>query len=145
MLAETDATQLPRHIMQSLATLFDLPAVALRLWALPQLPQDEYNADVTADIRDFAAHLTGPVCARADDQAVLAWLPETTASLAIIPLKDRADTDARASGEDKPAPPTCFGLLVLASADAERFTPEMGTEFLVMLGELASAALSRLR
>jgi len=138
MLAETDATQLPRHIMHSLATLFELPAVALRLWDLPQLPAGDYSADVSADIRDFAARLTQPVCARACAQPVLAWLPEATASLAIIPLKDRVDADA-------PAAPACFGLLVLASADAERFTPEMGTEFLRTLGELAAAALSRLR
>ena len=38
-----------------------------------------------------------------------------------------------------------FGLLVLASPDADRFTSGMGTDFLQRIGELASAALSRLR
>ena len=37
------------------------------------------------------------------------------------------------------------GLLVLASPDPERFDSEMGTDFLGSLGELAGAALSRLR
>ena len=38
-----------------------------------------------------------------------------------------------------------FGLLVLASSDAQRFTSGMGTDFLSRIGELTSAALSRLR
>ena len=37
-----------------------------------------------------------------------------------------------------------FGLLVLASPDATRYTADMGTEFLSRVGEIASAALSRL-
>ena len=37
------------------------------------------------------------------------------------------------------------GLLVLASPDPERFHSGMGTDFLERLGELASAALTRLR
>jgi uncharacterized protein YigA (DUF484 family) len=45
------------------------------------------------------------------------------------------------SGSSTPA----FGLLVLASSDAQRFTSGMGTDFLARIGELASAALARLR
>ena len=37
----------------------------------------------------------------------------------------------------------CVGLLALASEDAARFYPEMGTLHLKRLGELASAALQR--
>jgi hypothetical protein len=36
-------------------------------------------------------------------------------------------------------------MLVLASPDAHRFHSGMGTDFLARLGELASAALSRLK
>jgi uncharacterized protein YigA (DUF484 family) len=36
-------------------------------------------------------------------------------------------------------------MLVLASMDAQRFHSAMGTEFLARIGEVASAALSRLR
>jgi uncharacterized protein YigA (DUF484 family) len=36
-----------------------------------------------------------------------------------------------------------FGLLALASEDAQRFYPEMGTLYLKRLGELVSAALLR--
>jgi len=130
MLAEPDAAQLPGHIVHSLSQLFDLPAVALRLWDLARLPEGEFTADATPDIRAFAAGLAAPVCGAPADQAVAAWLPSPPASLAIVPLTHQ---DAR------------IGLLVLGSDDAERFTPDMGTAFLTMLGELASAALARLR
>ncbi|MBP8061801.1 MAG: DUF484 family protein, partial [Polaromonas sp.] len=61
------------------------------------------------------------------------WLDEPAAaqSVALIALR----TDAAA------AP---FGLLVLASPEANRFASGMGTDFLQRIGELASAALSRL-
>jgi uncharacterized protein YigA (DUF484 family) len=38
-----------------------------------------------------------------------------------------------------------FGLLVMGSPDAERFSPAMATDFLVQLGQSASAALAPLR
>ena len=37
------------------------------------------------------------------------------------------------------------GLMVLGSPDPTRYSADMGTEFLSRLGELASAALTRLR
>ena len=36
-----------------------------------------------------------------------------------------------------------FGLLAMASEDAQRFYPEMGTLYLKRLGELTGAALQR--
>jgi uncharacterized protein len=51
------------------------------------------------------------------------------ASLALLPLHHDGDV---------------FGLLVLASPDATRYTADMGVEFLTQISELASAALSRL-
>ena len=41
--------------------------------------------------------------------------------------------------------PQTFGMLVLGSADPDRFQSSMGTAFLERIGELASAALARLR
>jgi uncharacterized protein YigA (DUF484 family) len=38
-----------------------------------------------------------------------------------------------------------FGLLVLASPDPHRFHSGMGTDFLARIGELVSAATSRLK
>ena len=52
-------------------------------------------------------------------------------SIAMIPLRHGAGVEA-------------FGMLVLASPDPMRYTPEMGTDFLVRIAELASAAVTRL-
>ncbi|MEY2840721.1 MAG: hypothetical protein RJB60_3020, partial [Pseudomonadota bacterium] len=51
------------------------------------------------------------------------------ASLALLPLHHDGDV---------------YGLLVLASPDAIRYTADMGVEFLTQLAEVASAALARL-
>jgi hypothetical protein len=59
-----------------------------------------------------------------------AWFGETNSTLksfALIALRSERS----------------FGLLALASEDAQRFYPEMGTMFLKRIGELASAALKR--
>jgi uncharacterized protein YigA (DUF484 family) len=61
--------------------------------------------------------------------------PQAAISLAILPLR------AGLVGSTAPA----FGMLVLASPDAQRFNSTMGTDFLERIAELASAALSRLR
>jgi uncharacterized protein len=62
------------------------------------------------------------------------WLdnPDQAVSVALIPLK--ASDSA-----------TALGLLVLASPDGQRFNSGMGTDFLERIGEVASAALSRLK
>jgi uncharacterized protein YigA (DUF484 family) len=40
------------------------------------------------------------------------------------------------------ATPATFGLLVLGSPDPQRFSADMATDFLVQIGETASAALA---
>lgn len=57
-----------------------------------------------------------------------------TESIALVPL--RAPHADPASGT--------FGLLVMGSSDARRFREDMSTDFLIRIGTLASAALSRL-
>jgi hypothetical protein len=54
--------------------------------------------------------------------------------MAMLPLR-AGDGDAEAA----------FGLLVLGSPDPTRYAAQMGTEFLARLGEIAGAALARLR
>jgi uncharacterized protein YigA (DUF484 family) len=66
---------------------------------------------------------------------VAGWMHEDAAairSLAMLPLRVGASPEA-------------FGMLVLGSADRERFQAGMSTDFLARLAELTSAALSRLR
>jgi hypothetical protein len=61
------------------------------------------------------------------------WLddPGQASSLALVPLRHDGIGAA-------------LGLLVLASPDPTRYTADMGTEFLARIGEVASAALTRL-
>jgi uncharacterized protein YigA (DUF484 family) len=131
MLAEPDAGQIPAHIIRSLSDQFDLTAIALRLWDLPGLAHSEFTEDVTPTIRAFAKELQQPYCGPHQQQEAATWLGSEPASLAILPLRT-------ASGEDP------VGLLVMGSDDGQRFTPDMGTTFLELIGTLAGAALGRL-
>ncbi len=65
--------------------------------------------------------------------AAVEWLdePAQALSIALIPLRHESLAGA-------------FGLLVLASPDPTRYTADMGTDFLARIGEVASAALTRL-
>jgi uncharacterized protein YigA (DUF484 family) len=132
MLAEPDARKLPGHIVRSLSDLFDLPAIALRLWNLPGLGESEFTQDVTDSIKAYAQGLAKPYCGPLQDQEAAQWLGQPPASLAIVAL--HPDSDA-----------TPFGLLVLGSDDAEHFTADMATDFLEVINGLASASLLRLR
>jgi uncharacterized protein YigA (DUF484 family) len=87
----------------------------------------------SAELRSFTASLATPYCGLNAGFEAARWLPQpgSVMSLAMIPLRDDGGT--------------VIGLLVLGSPDPTRYSAEMGTEFLVRIGEVASAALSRLR
>jgi uncharacterized protein YigA (DUF484 family) len=107
---------------------FAVPHTVLRLWpdgAHAQLP--EFEA-VSAAARDFAESLNNPYCSAHAMVDTAEWFGEAAAQLrsfAYVALK-----------HDK-----TFGLLAMASEDAQRFYPEMGTLYLKRLGEVAAAAL----
>ena len=127
-----DAAAMPAHLLQSLQHEFLIPQVALRLWGLPGQHADEPHAQpVTDDVKSFTGSLALPYCGLNSGFEAGEWLeqPETIQSLAMIPLHH---------GEHS------FGLLVLGSPDATRYTATMGTEFLVRVSEITSAALARL-
>lgn len=135
--AQTEA--LPALVIESLQSQFAVPQAALRLWEVaPAFAQADFAQDVSEDARRLAASLDEPFCGANPGYDVVTWLPqpEQVSSLALLPLR----TEASAEG-----PARTFGLLVLASPDSQRFTSTMGTDFLVRIAELASAALSRLR
>jgi len=132
MLSEPDATALPAHMIRSLSDLFDLPTIALRLWGLPGLGESEFLQDVTDGIKAYAQALAKPYCGPLQAQEAATWLGQPPASLAIVALRP----------EPGQAP---FGLLVLGSDDAQRFTPDMSTDFLETINDLASASLLRLK
>ena len=129
------ARDLPDTIAQELQTQFSIPQAAIKVWEVAApFSECDFAAGVSDDARSFAASLSTPFCGPNAGLEAITWLPEPAAakSVALIALR---------SG----AAPQAFGLLVLASPDAERFTSGMGTDFLQRIGELASAALSRLR
>ncbi len=135
LLMTSAARDLPDTIAEELQTQFSIPQAVIKVWdvAAP-FAECDFAADVSDDARSFAASLSTPFCGLNAGLEAVNWLPEPAAakSVALIALRSGDATQA-------------FGLLVLASSDAERFTSGMGTDFLQRIGELASAALSRLR
>jgi uncharacterized protein len=138
LLLTTDALALPELIVDEIKGQFAVPQVGLRIWDLAnEFASVGYSQGVSEDAKLFASSLMEPFCGLNTGFEAVGWLeePHTVTSLALIPLRSGV------AGSTAPA----FGMLVLASGDAQRFHSGMGTEFLARIGELASAALSRLR
>jgi len=132
LLLTADAHALPQTLLDELQHQFLIPQAALRLWGADASFADQpFAAAVSADLTSFADSLTLPYCGVNAGFEAVTWLadPGTVMSVALIPLRQG---DAS------------FGLLVLGSPDPTRYAAEMGTEFLMRIGEVASAALSRL-
>jgi uncharacterized protein YigA (DUF484 family) len=133
------ATTLARAVIElhtHLSGAFVVPYVAVRLWGIAGGEADtaEEFLPVSDTIKHVASSIQHPYCGAADDQEAVLWFGERTPpirSLAQIPLREQGFGGA------------CFGLLVLASEDAHRFYPDMGTLYLSRIGDLAAAALLR--
>ncbi|MHB8667570.1 MAG: DUF484 family protein [Burkholderiales bacterium] len=114
---------------------FAVPHAALRVWradAGAAAGGGPEFAPVSEELRGYAASLEYPVCgteANADVRSCFGEAAAQLRSFACMPLRD--------TGKE------CAGMLALASEDAARFYPEMGTLYLKRLGELLSAALGR--
>ena len=139
LLSETDEIVLPATLIDELKKIFDVPYAGLRLWRTqPQLSSLDCALPVESDTITFANSMRIPFCGSNVGFEAATWLESDGAvkSLALIPLRfgPTAGVDAET-----------FGMLVLGSADADRFDASMGTAFLERIGELASAALARLR
>ena len=133
-----DPAALPELMADELADQFAVPQVGIKVWGVDAAYADAAFAQgVSEDARIFANSLVEPFCGVNSGLEVVNWLPEpkAAASLAILPL--------RAGPIGSTA--LVFGLLVLASPDAQRFNSTMGTDFLARIAELASAALAPLR
>jgi uncharacterized protein YigA (DUF484 family) len=118
-----------QSLYMNLSDSFAVPHSTVRFWGdnLPDLPE---FAPVSADIQSLAEGLAQPQCGPDAPEEVRAWFGEVGAhqkSFALAPLRDGELT----------------GLLVLASEDARRFYPEMGTLYLAWLAQLAAAACTR--
>ncbi|WP_394756288.1 DUF484 family protein [Rhodoferax sp.] len=134
----TDPLALPAEIAAEIQQQFAVPQVGIKVWDVaPQFAQADFAQGVSDDAKLFASSLTEPFCGVNTGFEVVSWLadPQAATSLAILPL--------RSGPLGSPAP--AFGLLVLASPDAQRYNSTMGTDLLARIAELASAALSKLR
>lgn len=126
--------ELPEVLTRELMHQFMIPQAGIRVWgaadAFATLP---FAKAVSADVKSLASSLTLPYCGVNSGFEAAQWLNDAASalSLAMIPLRHGATVEA-------------FGMLVLASPDPTRYTADMGTEFLQRIGELSSAALSRL-
>jgi uncharacterized protein YigA (DUF484 family) len=130
LLGAHDIPGILNTVYLSLREDFAVPHVVLRAWrgngqgGLPEF------GPVSEATREFAASLTHPYCsahAMVDTAGLFGDGAAHLRSFAYLPLR---------AGET-------FGLLALASEDAQRFYPEMGTLYLARLGELVGAAIAR--
>lgn len=137
LLLTADPAALPEVIVRDLQHEFMVPQAALRVWQVAEpyagLP---FTLGVSDDLRSFTASLGLPYCGLNSGFEAAQWLdaPASVTSIALVPLRHGAVEAGRGT----------IGLLVLGSPDPTRYSAEMGTEFLLRVGELASAALSRL-
>ena len=140
LLAEADSHALPYTVQDGLQQVFDVPAVALRVWNVGEaFAHIEVAQGASDDLRLFAEGLRAPYCGPYSGFEPAALLErDDIASLAMVALRVPVRPDEDALG-------AAFGLLVLGSPDARRFHEGMGTAYLGQIGEVAGAALNRLR
>lgn len=113
---ETLMETIPRDLCER----FAVPHATLRLWEL---------SPPSAEVLTFADQTPQPVCVHRAVYDTLSWFGEAgehLRSFAYLPLRHGSES---------------IGLLILASEDAQRFYPEMGTLFLQRLAETVSSAL----
>ena len=136
LMLTANAADLPDVLVRELQHQFLIPQAAIRVWGGAEAFADAaVRARRSATTcKSFASSLATPYCGVNTGFEAVQWLDEP-AQRAV----DRADPAA-----PRAASAGAFGLLVLASPDPTRYTADMGTEFLARIGEVASAALTRL-
>lgn len=111
---------------------FAVPHVAVRLWGVAESdPETKEFGEVASEMRDFVAQMSAPCCGSHAVYESHAWFGDSAPH-----LKSFALVALRRGGQS-------FGVLALASEDAQRFYPEMGTLYLERIGELLACALGR--
>ena len=119
LFAGRDLATLQEMIPHLLRDIFAVPHTVLRLWQ---------TNPPSAEVLAFADAQPQPVCLHHAAHDTAAWFGEQAAALhsfAYLPLHAGSET---------------IGLLVLASEDAQRFYPEMGTLFLQRIAETLGCA-----
>ncbi len=126
---------IPAVIVGELQKQFLIPQAAIRVWGVDAAHAGcDFATGVSEEVKAFTSALSRPYCGPHTQLEAARWLPDagSVQSMAVIALRAGAAPEA-------------FGALVLASSDRDRFAADMATDFLQRIGELAGAALSRLR
>lgn len=108
---------------------FAVPHVTMKVWH-PGMTANAPESGASDATRAFVAGLLHPHCgplAMADTAALFGEAAPLLKSYAYVALRGKEP----------------FGLLALASEDAQRFYPEMGTLYLTRIGEIVAASLLR--
>lgn len=130
LLGCTDPARMPDTLVHALKERFNIPAASLRLWRTkPEYAGSWYTEDAP-EAQTFADGQRVPICGPAAEKPGVLWLDSAASiqSAALVPLQKRGSEES-------------FGLLVMGSPDAQRFSTELATDFLVRIGEIASARL----
>ncbi|MFN7834800.1 MAG: DUF484 family protein [Burkholderiaceae bacterium] len=133
VLQEKSLENLPVSLTNALVTHFSVPIIHLCIWSptVVELPGRFKPTASSAQI-DAINLLEKPYCGGLPAFSLTGLLPQPDVqSLVIMPL--RAATDA-----------PCFGALILASSDLERYNEHLAQDFLRSLNASAAACLSRL-
>ncbi len=134
LMLTANAADLPDVLVRELKHQFMIPQAAIRVWGgADAFASLSFTRKVGDEVKSFAGSLAVPYCGANAAFEAVQWLgePAGAVSISMIPLRHESHSNA-------------FGLLVLASPDPTRYTADMGTDFLARIGEIASAALTRL-
>ena len=132
LLSARNDVDLPQALVAGLQSVFGVPHVTLRVWGVAEAYSHTwFAAAVSEDARIFTNGLSVPFCGKNHDFEAAGWLEEAPAIQSVAMLALRC-----------PEKPEAFGLLVMGSPDPQRFTEDMATDFLVGIGQTASAALT---
>jgi uncharacterized protein YigA (DUF484 family) len=122
LFAKHDAGSLQNTTLNNLREIFSVPHAAIHLWK---------DNPPSVEILAFAEQQTQPVCVHHAVFDTAKWFGEAAEhlrSFAYMPLRANNET---------------IGMLIIASEDAQRFYPEMGTVFLQRIADIVSAAMQQ--
>ena len=133
LLAAQSTDAVLNTISPGLAETYDIAQSVLKVWGVEGVGESvEVPADgALAQAVQAQATIRCGALSEGDALRQALPIPESVASAAVIPLQRSADESP-------------LGVLILASDDGERFTPDLGTLFLERVGLLTTAALRRL-